>query len=179
MKTKNLIYLGIGGVIAYYLFKKLGTPKDQVEEVEPNGSGIIQGVFVGGVNVPRATNKRLTKQDIINENLNIDVRRGRVAYNKPERPSLIGKKLPKFRNEKATILGIQVPDSITNIFRGKPINVYYANLDRLTPLEVMTPVRYKDRILGTIFVSSIDENNNMTWRNEATGQLVNIIYPTR
>ena len=201
MKTKNLIYLGIGGVIAYYLFKKSSDKQQQdlPQEEEPQG-GVIQGVFVGGkpypTNAPtlaqerrnprypffrwgnrnqrvpsgkgsaisRGLNEYLNKpKEIVDRELSIDVRNGRVSYPKPR------------------VYGIEVPNRVVNLFKGNrnPISIYYANLDRITPLEVMTPVRYKDRILGTIFVSSIDENNNMTWRNEKTGQLVNIIYPTR
>jgi hypothetical protein len=204
MKTKNLIYLGIGGVIAYYLFKKSSDKQQQdlPQEEEPQG-GVIQGVFVGGkpyptnaptlaqerrkprypffrwgnrnqqVQNPRqglyddivASYKRKPKE-IVDKEIAIDVRKGRVS------------------NVEPNLYGVNINNKVNKSIKKSPIDVYYANLVRITPLEVFTPVRYKEKISGTslignIYVSSIDENNNMIWKNEKTGQLVNIIYPTR
>lgn len=197
MKAKSLIYIGLGGVIAYLLLKKSNKQIQDVPQEEAQGDSqaekeyIIETIIVDGK--PKQVRRKINpffrfgnrNQQVISEKerivsgigsalnkkpkekfdreLNIDVRKGQVSYNEPN------------------LFGIEVPNRIVNLFKGnrKPINVYYANLIRITPLEVLTPVRYRDKTLGNIFVSTIDENNNMIWRNEATGQEVNIIYPTR
>jgi hypothetical protein len=189
MKTKNLIYIGIGGVIAYLLLKNRSNKQAQEQQLGEDESGVIQGVFVGSqpspMGVPISGNYRPSPLNRGNYIGHRGSRATKIEVPKAKRPSLIGKELPKFRTQRTpNLFGIQVPTTISNIFKPKIIDVYYANLERITPLEVFTPVRYRERISGTalignIYVSSIDENNNMIWKNEKTGQLVNIIYPTR
>jgi hypothetical protein len=176
--NKNLILYAIGGFFAYMLLRPkksnaMATPSDAstTSEEQVPESNVIQGTFVqGGVPITQVTTLTSPPKKPLRSKKELFEWK-RQNQNPSKRPSLFGIEVPKvFSN---------IPDLKDEPIRTKTQYVYYANLQRLTPMEQMTPVRYKERTLGTIYVSDIDENNNMTWRNEATNQIVTIIYPTR